>query len=174
MQTESSTKPQVFSEYLRRKRLEKKLTLEQVAERLKLSPARLEVLETITSMDELTPFERGHLRNYAALLEVDMSPFALELSDARNVASDLKSVEQQDLVMEPVDLSKRIVWTIVILLLLVASYFIVIELIEISNTERVDLPALDIQNIELESSELINQTLEINSETDAPSGVEKP
>lgn len=174
MQTESNTKPQVFSEYLRRKRLEKKLTLEQVAERLKLSPARVEVLEKTTTISELTSFERGHLRNYAALLEVDISPFELEVAEARNVASDLKSVEQQDLVMEPVEMSKRIVWTVVILLLLAASYFIVSELIEMSNTERVDLPALNIQNIELESSELINHPLEINPQTDAPTDAEKP
>lgn len=174
MQTESNATPQVFSEYLRRKRLEKKLTLEQVAERLKLSPLRVEGLENITSISDLTPFERGHLRNYAALLEVDMSPFALALSDARNFAADLKSVQQQDLVTEPIEMSKRIVWMVIILILLVASYFIVMELIEISNTERVGLPGLNVQNLELESTEPTNPALDIDPQTEAVTGVEKP
>ena len=73
MQNQEISAESSFAQVLRNKRLEKKLSLKQVSESLKLPTDRLEELEQKANIESLDPFERGHLRNYAALLDVDLS-----------------------------------------------------------------------------------------------------
>lgn len=130
----------------------KKLSLKQVSDSLKLPPDRLEELENKTSMDSLNPFERGHLRNYAALLDIDLTPFMLSKNEAQKFSADLKSVEQQNLNVRAPENSRRVYWIIVWALILVAGYFLVSGLMESDMGERVNIPNIMSESIDLEPS----------------------
>ena len=66
-----------------------------VAEKLNLSEEQIAKLEnTETEIADLTPFERGYLRNYAALVEVDITAYEAEFPSGHVVGADLKSVER--------------------------------------------------------------------------------
>ena len=151
-----SEQPQVatesIAELLRSKRLEQKLSLEEVAERLKLTVARMEQLEKIRDLDGVTPFDRGHIRNYAALLKVDLSRFELPIKQAQNLSSELKSVEQQDLDFATPEMSKWVVTLVMVLVLLVVGYFIVMGLIDMTESQTIGLPEIRTEHLELTPS----------------------
>lgn len=141
-----------IAELLRSKRLEQKLSLEEVAERLKLTIARIEQLEQIRNLEGVTPFDRGHIRNYAALLKVDLSRFELPLQEAQNLSSELKSVEQQDLDFATPEMSKWVVTLVMVFVLLVVGYFIVMGLIDMTESQTVGLPEIRTEHLELTPS----------------------
>lgn len=71
----------------------KKLSIEQIAEEMHLSPKQLAPFETEGfSLKGLSNFERGYLRNYAAFLEVDLAPYENELLSAVDLSADLQAV----------------------------------------------------------------------------------
>lgn len=149
-----------FAQLLRNKRLERKLSLKQVADSLKLPTDRLEELEKKSSIEDLNSFERGHLRNYAALLDVDLSPFMLSQDDAQNLSSKLKPVEQKGLNVQAPENSRRVYWTLVWVVVLVVGYFFVTNLLESDMAETVGLPSMSSEPLILESREVENQNIE--------------
>lgn len=160
MQNQELSSGTSFALVLRNKRLEKKLSLKQVSESLKLPIDRLEELEQKTSIDELDPFERGHLRNYAALLDVDLSAFMLSQDQAQNLSSKLKSVEQPGLNVQAPENSRRVYWAVVWILLLTLGYFLVTELLESDVPASVGIPSISSELVPLESPEHTSQNFE--------------
>lgn len=84
-----------LSEKLKQAREDQGWTLETVAEKLNLSVEQIAKLESMnTDLADLTPFERGYIRNYASLLEVSIEEFESEFPSGTVVGSDLQSVER--------------------------------------------------------------------------------
>jgi len=76
-------------------REEQGLSIEAVAEKLNLSVEQIAKLEQLNStFDELTPFERGYIRNYAGLVGLDLKEFEEQFPDGIGVGSDLFSVQR--------------------------------------------------------------------------------
>lgn len=160
MQHQEAPAGSSFAQVLRNKRLEKKLSLKQVSDSLKLPTDRLEELEQKSSIEDLDPFERGHLRNYAALLDLDLSPFMLSQDDAQNLSSKLKPVEQKGLNVQAPENSRRVYWFVVWVIVLVAGYFIVTGLLESDMADTVGLPSMSSEPLLLEYQEVENQNME--------------
>lgn len=160
MQNQEISAGSSFAQLLHNTRLEKKLSLKQVSDSLKLPVDRLEELEKKTSMEDLDPFERGHLRNYAALLGVDLSPFMLSQDDAQNLSSKLKPVEQKGLNVQAPENSRRVYWTVVWVIVLVVGYFVVTNLLESDIAETVGIPSMSSEPLMLESREIESQNIE--------------
>lgn len=96
---------------LKSERENRSLTIETIADRLKLSSDQIEFFEqTGIDLSALTPFQRGYLRNYAELLEVDISSFEMAFPDGRLVSSDLASVEQSDNGTSPLLSKSLLTW----------------------------------------------------------------
>lgn len=160
MQHQEAPAGSSFAQVLRNKRLEKKLSLKQVSDSLKLPTDRLEELEQKSSIEDLDPFERGHLRNYAALLDLDLSPFMLSQDDAQNLSSKLKPVEQKGLNVQAPENSRRVYWFVVWVIVLAAGYFIVTGLLESDMADTVGLPSMSSEPLLLEYQEVENQNME--------------
>ncbi|HEY9017086.1 helix-turn-helix transcriptional regulator [Thiomicrospira sp.] len=160
MQHQEAPAGSSFAQVLRNKRLEKKLSLKQVSDSLKLPTDRLEELEQKSSIEDLDPFERGHLRNYAALLDLDLSPFMLSQDDAQNLSSKLKPVEQKGLNVQAPENSRRVYWFVVWVIVLVVGYFIVTGLLESDMADTVGLPSMSSEPLLLEYQEVENQNME--------------
>ncbi|MBE0492903.1 MAG: helix-turn-helix domain-containing protein [Thiomicrospira sp.] len=160
MQNQEISAESSFAQVLRNKRLEKKLSLKQVSDSLKLPPDRLEELEQKTSLESLDPFERGHLRNYAALLDVDLSPFILSKSADQNYSSKLKPVQQKGLNVKAPENSRRVYWAVVWVVVLVAGYFLVTGLLDSNIVENVGIPSMNSESLMLEPRVIENQNVE--------------
>ena len=84
-----------LSEVLFEARTEKGLSLDAFAEKLNLSVNQLQQFESDSlNLSELTTFERGYLRNYASLLEIDIEGFQPAFPDGMAVGSDLKPLQR--------------------------------------------------------------------------------
>ncbi|MDX1795824.1 MAG: helix-turn-helix domain-containing protein [Hydrogenovibrio sp.] len=114
--------PQQLSEMLKSKRKAQALSLEMVSERLKLTKEQLEYFESPElNLAELTPFQRGYLRNYAEVLGVDVSQFDTEFPDGIQVSSTLSKVEQYDAKKAPLispEFLKWILWALVVAIII--------------------------------------------------------
>ena len=85
-----------LSEALKKARLQKKLSLVQVSETLKVAEHHLAAFENEPlNITGLTPFQRGYLRNYAELLEVSLQPYEAHLQGHAELESSLKIIGQQ-------------------------------------------------------------------------------
>ncbi|BBP42972.1 helix-turn-helix domain-containing protein [Thiosulfativibrio zosterae] len=85
-----------LSEALKKARLQKKLSLVQVSETLKVAERHLAAFENEPlNLTVLTPFQRGYLRNYAELLEVSLQPYEADLQGQPELESSLKTIGQQ-------------------------------------------------------------------------------
>lgn len=74
---------------------DKEMSLEQAAEKLNLSTEQLRFFEKADlDIAELNAFERGYLRNYAALLDVDLNQFPEFAPAGKNVASELHATAE--------------------------------------------------------------------------------
>lgn len=160
MQNQEISAESSFAQVLRNKRLEKKLSLKQVSDSLKLPPDRLEELEQKASLESLDPFERGHLRNYAALLDVDLTPFMLSKSADQNYSSKLKPVQQKGLNVQAPENSRRVYWAVVWVVVLVAGYFLVTGLLDSNIVENVGIPSMNSESLMLEPRVIENQNVE--------------
>ena len=86
---------QALPEKLRQERENQGLSLEAIAEKLNLSVEQISQIESVQgNIAELSPFERGYIRNYANLLDVDISPFAEEFPHGSGVGSELQPVQR--------------------------------------------------------------------------------
>ena len=73
----------------------KGLSLESVASRLNLSIAQMQKMESNTfNPASLSTFERGYVRNYAALLEIAPEVFDGYFPESDSVCSELQSVQR--------------------------------------------------------------------------------
>ncbi|MEA1990022.1 MAG: helix-turn-helix domain-containing protein [Pseudomonadota bacterium] len=84
-----------LSEVLLEARTEKGLSLELLAEKLNLSVSQLQKFESDSlNLSELTTFERGYLRNYANLLEIEIDSYQAAFPDGMAVGSDLQPLQR--------------------------------------------------------------------------------
>jgi len=73
----------------------KGLSQQDVAEKLNLSVEKVAKTESIDEEEpKLTPFERGYLRNYANLVEVDLTSFPSFFPEETEVVSDIQLVQR--------------------------------------------------------------------------------
>ena len=76
-------------------REQKDMSMDEVAEKLNLSSKQLDKFEDSNlKIQELSTFERGYLRNYAALLEVDLSEFEEDFPSGISIGSELQSIQR--------------------------------------------------------------------------------
>jgi len=86
---------QPLNEMFTEAREHKNLTLKEAAEHLNLSLTQLTKMEgTTLDLASLTPFERGYIRNYAQLLEVDISQYEVEFQGGHHSGAQLKSMSR--------------------------------------------------------------------------------
>jgi len=84
-----------LSEVLLEARTEKGLSLENLAEKLNLSVSQLQNFESDSlNLSELTTFERGYLRNYANLLDIEIDSYQAAFPDGMAVGSDLQPLQR--------------------------------------------------------------------------------
>lgn len=145
---------------------DKEMSLEQAAEKLNLSAEQLSVFEKPNlDVSELTAFERGYLRNYAALLEVDLQQFPEFLPAGNNLTSELHpTAEYNDYSQKPpffgASLFKKIFWSLLLFLIGYGVYSVwpggaeLSEIAEDSFELRLEIP--DLIESENEPSTLIN------------------
>lgn len=80
---------------LKRAREQLGWSLDLVAERLNLSIEQIEKLESLEKeVGELSPYERGYVRNYAQLVGLDLMAYEAKFPDGGTIASDIHSVEK--------------------------------------------------------------------------------
>lgn len=116
----TETAAQTLPEMLKKARESQALTLEMVSERLKLTKSQLALFESPDlELSDLTPFQRGYLRNYADILSIDISVFEKDFPQGSLVSSDLSRVEKVDASQAPVVTVKLMRWGIWILVLLI-------------------------------------------------------
>lgn len=123
--SEPEIKP--IGDVLQRARKAKSMTLQSAAERLKLTEAQLHTFESSEmELTKLDPFQRGYLRNYAELLEVDLSPYALYFPEGKYVSSQLASVQDQEQMRPPLMASRFVKWlaTLAVLFIIAGLIFI--------------------------------------------------
>lgn len=105
-QESSNEKPQVFTELSRAlvsAREQKKLSVEDVAEQLKIAASHIQYFEgDDLDLTQLDPFQRGYLRNYSELLNVDISPYKTVFPEVVEVGSSLQSVDLEEHATKPI------------------------------------------------------------------------
>ena len=158
MENNDSLSPASLSQLLRSKRVEQKLTFDQVADKLKLPVTKIEQLESKSSLAELDPFDRGHLRNYAALLGVDLKPFEPSSDEAQKMSAELKSVEQKGLNVNAPENSRRLFLALAFIILLIVGYFLVTQVIDMGQQVGGILPEMSTENLRLDSPSLPSES----------------
>lgn len=110
-----------LSQTFREARQAKDWSEEEVAKRLNITLAQLQKLESdALQLNTITPFERGYLRNYAQLVEIDLTPYEADFPHSDSVSSDLKSMERYRYpAPKPVFRGGFLRWVLVIVILLV-------------------------------------------------------
>lgn len=111
---------------LKQAREEQALSLETVADKLNLSVEQVNNIETNQqNIAQLSPFERGYIRNYAHLLGLDITPFANEFPDGAGVGSELHSVQRYNYkVSKPIASRGWIKKTITVFFILVLIFLL--------------------------------------------------
>lgn len=94
-ETQETTGQTPLNEVFAAARKEKGLSLETVSSRLNLTVARIEKLES-SEFDpaSLTTFERGYVRNYATMLDIEPSVYDGYFPESDTVCSELHSVQR--------------------------------------------------------------------------------
>ncbi|BCN93812.1 hypothetical protein THMIRHAM_15970 [Thiomicrorhabdus immobilis] len=93
-ETVENIKP-MLAELLYESRQAEGLSLEAAAEKLNLPVEQLTKFESQSLvLSELTTFERGYLRNYASLLNVDLDGYHGEFPDGKHVATNLQPIQR--------------------------------------------------------------------------------
>lgn len=118
-----------LSQLLRQKRQADGRTLEALADSFKVSTKHLAAFESDGfDLSQLDSFQRGYLRNYAALFEIDLAEYETFFPDGKLVSSELKSVDSARAHTAPLISTKSLKWMLVIFILLVAALLISINL----------------------------------------------
>lgn len=112
-----------LGEALAQMRENQTFTLAELAGQLKLPPEKLVAFESATDLVSLNAFDRGHLRNYAALLRLDLTPYELSDSQQKALAAPLKSIQKNALDFEGANWLKPIVILVVLAVLAWGVYW---------------------------------------------------
>jgi cytoskeletal protein RodZ len=107
---------------LRQARLEKNISFEQLSEQLKIAPEKIEELEGAADSLDLSPFDRGHLRNYAAILGVDMSDHLMSVKQMEKTYSKLKTIQQKNLNLQAPRNTRWLVSLVVVFVVIALVY----------------------------------------------------
>ncbi|WP_178863002.1 helix-turn-helix domain-containing protein [Thiomicrorhabdus cannonii] len=84
-----------LNELLAQARERKGMTLEEAAQKLNLTQTQLLAFEEQDlDVPAMSPFERGYLRNYAILLELDSALYEPLFPKAEEIGSELKSMRR--------------------------------------------------------------------------------
>lgn len=143
-----------LAQLIRTGREQKNLTLEDVAKALKLPEEKLQYLETIDDLTKISAFDRGHLRNYAALLDLDLSPFEMNSDQVKDMQMTLKSVQQDDLNLDAAHKVKKLIWLAAVLVVALIGYWLVMALVDSSLVELVEPVVLGtLESQELQASD---------------------
>lgn len=95
MSEEEHKRSNPLNQLLLLQREEKKLSIEEVADRLNLSVEQVEWMETETlDPEKMTPFERGYVRNYAGLLGINEKDYSDFSPTGEQVPTELHSVKR--------------------------------------------------------------------------------
>lgn len=88
---EDDAKPKKMGEMLREARLQKGLSVADVAAQIRLAPRQIEALEAddLAQLPEL-PFVRGFVRSYAKLLQLDDVPLLASLPEAHMISERIE------------------------------------------------------------------------------------
>lgn len=114
-----------FSDQLRHKRVEKNLSFDQLSEQMKIAPDKIEELEAKADAVDLSPFDRGHLRNLAAILDVDMSQHLISVKQMEKTYSALKTIEQKNLNLQAPRNTRWLVTVFVLIVLFFIGYLFI-------------------------------------------------
>ncbi|MDY0135678.1 MAG: helix-turn-helix domain-containing protein [Thiomicrospira sp.] len=112
----------VLGEAIHQARENQTLSVAELAAQLKLPPEKLMTFESATDLVSLNAFDRGHLRNYAALLQVDLTPYELSDREQKALAAPLRSIQQNALDFEGIKWLKPMVVLLVFVLLAWGAY----------------------------------------------------
>lgn len=78
------------------------LTVEQVAEQLKIAPRHLLFFESgDCDLSQLDPFQRGYIRNYADRLSVSLAEYEHLFPEALQIGSRLQTVDDPEHISNP-------------------------------------------------------------------------
>lgn len=125
------------------------LTLESVAEKLKLPVARIEQLEALDKLDNLSPFDRGHLRNYANLLGVSYQEIELSTDLAQELSSEIQSLGRSGFDFVTPRIGKWLLVLVLLSIVAIGGYYLVSVLLEFSNQSLDVLPQIETQFIDI-------------------------
>ncbi|NPA72230.1 MAG: helix-turn-helix domain-containing protein [Gammaproteobacteria bacterium] len=97
-------------------RMSKGLSLEEASSRLNLSVEQLAKLEGDEfNPGNLTTFERGYVRNYASLLNIDCTSIEAYFPEVNSVCTELHSVQRYSFPVNKPLLGKKITkWTLIL------------------------------------------------------------
>lgn len=112
-----------LSEVLLEARTKKDVSLEDLAEKLNLPVSQLQKFESDSlRLGELTTFERGYLRNYASLLEIEIDRYQAAFPEGMAVGSDLQPLQRFSYNSSKPLLSKR--WFKLLIFMALASVLV--------------------------------------------------
>lgn len=101
----------------------KNMSIDEAAEKLNLSSTQLANLEQDSlDLKSLSTFERGYLRNYAFLLNVDINEFEQQFPSDKDVGAELQSIHRENYATQKPFISKgwrRFIYFIVFLVFVV-------------------------------------------------------
>lgn len=114
---------------LRQERQADGRTIEALADSFKVSVKHLALFESDEfDLSKLDSFQRGYLRNYAALFEIDLEGFETFFPDGSSVSSELKSVDSARSETAPLISTKSLKWILAAFIALVVTLLISINL----------------------------------------------
>ncbi|KUJ71438.1 helix-turn-helix transcriptional regulator [Thiomicrospira sp. WB1] len=88
---------QALSHELRQARERKQMSVAHAAESLRISADHLTLFESgAFEFAELDPFQRGYIRNYAEMLEVDLTPYETFFPKVTEVGATLQAVDLEE------------------------------------------------------------------------------
>lgn len=149
-ETVDKVKPKL-SELLKAERETKGLSVEMVAEKLNLSVKQITKIESGESeLEELTNFERGYIRNYAALLEINLEEYEFNFPIGSSVVAELQPIQRFNYRNgQPFFVKKWLKWVALLFVIVFAFWLYSVLDINLSNLDvaktveqasQIDLP----------------------------------
>ncbi|MGC9385976.1 MAG: helix-turn-helix domain-containing protein [Hydrogenovibrio sp.] len=112
-----------LGEKLKTAREAQNLSIERVAEQLKISPRHLYFFESGDfELSQLDPFQRGYIRNYADRMAVSLAEYESLFPEAMQVGSRLQTVDDEEHISKPMlsIATLRIISILLIIVIIVA------------------------------------------------------
>jgi cytoskeleton protein RodZ len=141
---EEQVAPKKMGEILREARLQKSLSVADVAAQIRLAPRQIEALEAddLAQLPEL-PFVRGFVRSYAKLLQIDAAPLLEALPETQKMSERIEPLSV-DVPFNIKHLSKQQnqIWLIASAVLLVIALIFAVWHFNTPKTVSSESPAL--------------------------------